>query len=601
MSRRRYRNWWGAVVGWTHYAFHLATLPFAFAVGMLGDAWWNLRMSLERSGVRRWWQVLLFYLLLPFLYLGQFLAWTGMELLQWPRFLNLRYLLEGLPALVVGVGIILTLAVSGASGDLDTRYKDAARRAFFDGDERKLKAQEARAAGQVEVADSYEEQARTAFEAALVYFKALLRNAEKSGAQTDEFRYNVALATYGLGEFARAEAIMNDLAPRHEQGYGPAHYWKAQQIIATAQDSSWLTDAQVHLERAVEWNAAAYDAQITLGRIHLMRVPPAPQSSDRSEIEQWDAVRRQRLEAAERCFQAAVNGNRPEALLLLARVHVIQGRRELARAEAERALAHYSAKEQADLDDIESRLRCAEAHMFLEQMPQAADVLSRGMVIRPDPRYNAALSKVYLVWADMFRRDARSSLVDQHRLLQQAYLADPYSRLLLRRLVVGLRSGPAEAEATRNTLNFLVTQRPDQGLLHFLLAFDALERRQATVAEQHLADAVGKGATVPYQVAELARSLLEGQPIPDLAEAMVSLGLRAWPGDPDLRHCRGFLLAQRRKWSEAMVELEAARKVRPTDNRLLGTLFVVYQNLGLRDEAEAVRRLLMGAEGVAVR
>src|SRR5262249_6324726 len=120
----------------------------------------------------------------------------------WCRSRDFRYLLQGLPALLAGVGVVL-LAVQIAltpRGELVARYQHEARRALQ--------------AGEHSTAQNCSERL------------TVLRGDEP------DVRYGLALVAEAQGQPERARALLASLAPLDRQGYAPPPLWQAKRLLA---------------------------------------------------------------------------------------------------------------------------------------------------------------------------------------------------------------------------------------------------------------------------------------------------------------------------------------------------------------------------------
>src|SRR5262249_45697734 len=110
-------------------------------------------------------------------------------------------LLLGLPALAVGTaaGVITVLSLSIPQADLDTRYLEQGKNAF--------KAKD--------------------YAAALACYERLAPR----GGERPAILFGLAQAAEALGQSDRASLIMEELAPLDRLGYGPAHLWRAVQLL----------------------------------------------------------------------------------------------------------------------------------------------------------------------------------------------------------------------------------------------------------------------------------------------------------------------------------------------------------------------------------
>jgi uncharacterized protein HemY len=118
------------------------------------------------------------------------------------------------------------------------------------------------------------------------------------------------------------------------------------------------------------------------------------------------------------------------------------------------------------------------------------------------------------------------------------------------------------------------------------LAVDASDRGENESAAIYLTRARSLDSRVPQRISEMAHSYVDFPP-PNVQQAMalVEVGLKAWPDDPELRFCRGDLLARNGQWLEALMDLEVAVKAKPGDRNIHRLMAEVYQRLGMPDKA----------------
>lgn len=551
--RRRYRHWWQWPLAPLFWLGDLLLWPVYFLLSTVTNLSWTVRSRLRRGGASFWLGTLLWLPLWPFVELGRFLAWMGGWLLQWPHMLNFRFLLQGLPALLVALGVTVLFAYP-AKTDQDVYLRAAIN------------------------ANESED-----YEAALVYYKSLL----SISPEKEAFRFGLALTYEKLGDYNRARALMEALAPRDRAGYPPAHHWVAIQLLSGPRDAKTIQNAQIHLMRVVEANDNAYEAHATLGKLYLANGDPR-----NAEVHLTKAAPKM-----------------PELWLALARVHVLQGKRETALQEVQRVLSEFEPVEKKRLDAVEARLYCAEALLFLERFSDAAALLQKGLAINSaEHRYGALLSRVNYIWADRLKAtSAGGNVQQQYTLLQRAYLADPSNVLVLRRIVTGLSSAETvEANAMSTMVQELANMHPESAMLRFFIAHDMTVRGQQNLVDSELAQArklAEVDSKAPPQIAELSRFLLDRAsttdvPQPELAFRLVDLGLRCWPDQPDLRHARGYFRARAQRWPEALMDLEAVLAQGHRDRRLHWTLADVYEHLGMSKQAAEHRQQFYGAISV---
>ncbi|HEX4132659.1 MAG TPA: tetratricopeptide repeat protein [Pirellulales bacterium] len=535
--RRFRRSWWGTLedaLAWSvSWIVQMLMLPVVWLSHMQRSIGFFLSRFRRRGGRTNWFLAVPALLMRPVFEFGRLLRWiVDLAIGWWPQ-AQWRFLFQGMPAILfAGLAIV---PIVGPTATKDTQqYYEAARDAFD----------------------------RKDYAAAEVFYRALVQLEPGN----DVFRYNLAKTVEEEGKHDEALAIMTTLAPRDSQGFAPAHLWQAVQLLRDPTGGQAAVElAEAHLLRAVRGRGqVATDAHAFLGQLYLASG---------------------RLKQAEEHFAAATDG-RPELWIALARVHVLQGQREVGRRDAEKALEIYGRLEQSDLDDHESRLFTSEALTFLERFSDAAAVLDKGYKISTDPRYPVALGRVYLTWAEAQRRSPQARTADIQALLIRSFECDPTSRLLLRRLINGLKADGAEAEIVRGVVRAALGRGKSLEVVNVLLSVDASDRGEMDSAQIYLTRARQIDRRVPRLISDMAHSYVDFPP-PSVAQAMglVELGLKIWPDDPDLRSCRGDLNARNGQWLDALMDLEVAVRAKPNDRNLHRLIGEVYQQMGMADKA----------------
>ncbi len=541
MKNRPYRGWrrtwWRRIedgMAWSvSWLIQTASLPFVM-LGRFYSSVLAFRMPFRRrSGRFNWFGFLLALSVRPFIEVGRLFRWVFESFVSWLPHAQWRYFFQGLPAVMLAGAVIVPLLGESSTKD-PQRYFDAAREAF----EHKN------------------------YETAEIFYRALVQ----LQPDNDIFRYNMARTVEASGRRDEASALMNSLAPRDAQGFPLAHLWQALQLLRDPAGGRQSVEfAEAHLLRAVRGRGkVSTDAHALLGQMYL--------ASGR-----W--------KQAEEHFAAAAVG-RPEMWIALARVHVLQGQLDQGRRDAEKALEYYSRLEESDLDNHEARLFAAEALTFLERFGDAAAVLDKGFKVSTDLRYPVALGRVYLTWEESLRRSPKATVEDHQTLLIRAFEYDPTSKLLMRRMINGLRADGAETEIVRGVVRNALGRGKSLSIVNVLLAIDASDRGEMDSASIYLSRARDVDPRVPQRISEIAHSYVDFPPpsVPQ-AMAMVDLGLKVWPNDAELRYCRGDLLARNGQWLDALMDLEIAAKSKPDDRNVHRLIAEVYQRLGMPDKA----------------
>lgn len=507
--------------------------------------------------------------------LGRVLAGAFWGILAWGANLNLRLLLQGLPALVVGAGalVVLTFAVLTPTQEVEAHYWEHAKEA-------------------AKVKD---------------YPEALACYERLADLQNDraDIIYELALAAEADGQLDRCRRLMGQLAAVDHQGYAKAHVWQAIRLMAEANQTQQQRQlAETHLLRALE--AGIEDKEAAhglLGELYMTRG---------------------RLDQAEPHLLIAVK-KKPQVRLRLAMLYASQGNKTRARTEARSAANLYSTVAKADLFAHYARLRWAEAVTFLEDFPGAAAILDEGWTGTGEQFYRPALGRVYATWYDYLGRTGTANQGLRLAVLERGLRCDPKNIALLNRLldVTRMKTDPlrtpsfvgstigwagtakglrlaanvlggsvAEMGQARATLRRLLAQGDVSAQVHFALGVDAWDRGLAKEARLHWERANKLAPDLPVIANNLAWLLLRTAPN-ELPKALdlVNLAIEKNPKEVNFRDTRGHIYLKMGKFKEALEDMEAALPYTPNSAELHKSLAEVYARLELPDMAAEHRRL----------
>jgi tetratricopeptide (TPR) repeat protein len=474
---------------------------------------------------------------LPLLAFRRVIAWFDQSSSQWRSRINLRYLLQGLPAVLVMFAMAIPLVARDKGKNLGT-YEIEAQTALRGGE----------------------------YERAELLYRALVQ----TEPDADEYRFRLALANQGLGRHQIAATMMAELAPENAPGNAAAHYWQAERLMTDLLDAETAKHIENHLRLALQAKSNYPEAQGKLGEFYLLTG---------------------QLDKAEEHLLAGTDEN-PALWIQLARLHVLQGKPVEAQADGQRALEHFKQKAEADLDDANSRLLWAESLVFLDRYDDAARVLSDGVKMSDDPRYSQALGRVFFKWSELLRSQPNVNPLHLYELLVRAYTSSPDNPLLLRRMIQGLRSRGDDAKLVRSVIRTLLDREQSLAILNLLLAIDADFRKQPEEAAEYLAKAAAIDSRAPSIIARMSMTFVEYPPMQyQQAIDVVNLGLSAWPEQTDLLYQRGLVRFRKGSYAEAMVDLNAVAAKRPGDFRAHFLLAKLYQNFGMQEQADKHRAL----------
>lgn len=503
--------------------------------------------------------------------IGFVFMWLYGGIVSWPRMIRLRDLASGLPALI---GTVAAVAVLFFAQKDDAHVVQGYK---FNSDESYAKAQQ----------EPTEEARKAALKLAQFYTRALV----KMNPLEPEYRFNVAYIYQEMGEFSRAQSIMDDLAPRYESGFAKAHLWQADQLLAPDRpirpDS--LDAAEAHLLRALTTYSDKEAIHRRLGELYYFRyLRYDPKSFDVRMPARNEYLRKSEEQLSK---VAALD---PKMALSLAEIRALEGKTQQAELDVQGVVTQLTTRLSSVPDDLETRIQLARAYRMVRRYADAANVLREGQNLRPDIRFDQELSGIYYFQALDIKQRTPAALVDQFAALQHAYVSYPSNNYVTHRFVQALTSGTSEeADVARSALQHLVDNKAPGRMATFLLGFDCLQRKLPVKAGEFFAKAQSMPVdNTPEVIAGLTMAVLTQQVRslnPPLAGKIFEAGLKVWPDDPDLLSVRAQQDLMLRNYPKALGDLKKALERRPHDAKLHEMIATTYERLGLVDQCREHR------------
>ena len=393
------------------------------------------------------------------------------------------------------------------------------------------------------------------FAAADVLYRRL-RQLEPDNAH---YAYCAAMLADAQGRTDECAAIMHRLAPVNKSGYHLAHFWQATKLMAAgsiAVDRAW--EAQSHLLRTLQGDPYHADAHRLLGELWVS----LGASSD----------------ALPHLLAAAPS--HPEMRLLLARVHAGQGRRDEARAQAEQAYAELSARVEAAPKAPRTRLHLSEAAVLTGRFVRAEELL-RGTT---DPAWEtsvrAALAEVYVAWS-------RAPTVNSWNLVDQAFRADPWNVSAVNRAIELCGEAGATGDAARSWRTRIERTDNLPASVHTALGTELWRKDRRDEGLRHLEEAHRLAPQLVEATNNLAWMLAHTSN-ENLSRALelVNSALDQSPGQPNLLDTRITILVKSRCWQDAIGDLWALSRIKPSDASLHLLLADCYVHMNEPELAE---------------
>lgn len=428
---------------------------------------------------------------------------------------------------------------------------------------------------------------RTHLQDALTYSRALV----KLKPDDLNYRFNVGYLQQELGEREAARAIMDELAPRDKNGFAKAHLWHADHLLAPDRPLTpeTLDAAEAHLRRALASYPEPEEVHRRLGELYYFRyVRYNPRVIDPAI-----PAREVYLERADEHLSKITTADAKLALTR-AEIRALRGRTKEAEDDMRAVIADLNKQLRDVPDDVEKRIRLAQAHRMVREFDKAVEVLEVGRRLRPDERLGNELGAVHHFQALDLKQRVPNSLSAQFAALRKAYLAFPTNNYVAYRFVQALSStDDEEAEIARTTLQELVDDEAPGQMAPLLLGFDYTRRNLPTKSDAYLGLVrSAKPDKTPEVIAGLATAVLNGQVKslkPTDAHQLFEMCRRVWPDDPDLLMVQAQQNLMLRDYAKALADLNKALEHRPNDVKINEMLAETYERIGQHDAARKHR------------
>jgi tetratricopeptide (TPR) repeat protein len=525
----------------------------------------------------RWRSRLLFWVVFyPSHLVASAVVHAGHLLTEWWHHRNLLYLLQGLPALALFVGLLtLGAVVAGQDrGLLADDYHIQAHRSVAE-------------AGQLLRSNKDAKPALAM--AQTCYLRLGVLQPEKV-----ENRYGQAQVLELLKQPAAADAVLRSIAPADRPGYGPAHLWLADKIWAALQappaagekprTAELLRAYERHLLHALQWKTEPVTTEAHKRLYNLYR-----QTSRLPEAEKELAL------AAERV---------PELRLDLAGWNLAQGKKDQAQRNAQAAAQAFRKRLDDNDTDHVARAGLIRCDLMTGDYAAAQELAQRGIALaneKPEllTAYRVELARVLVAWYDAKTADPKSAPAERFALLEQVMAIFPDSPDLLQRLVTFIRQTGPEGEKVRQKFRDLTAEGKPSAVAHLVLGTDAWQRDKPAEARYHWEKALQLSPGTPQVANNLAWVLAHYPPVDvDRALSLIDAALKQVPGDPRLHGTRGHILAKLDRHKEALEELEIAKVAYPNDAKLFRQLAESCAKLSLDKMAADYKQR---AEALAVK
>lgn len=406
------------------------------------------------------------------------------------------------------------------------------------------------------------------FELAKTYFKRIL--SEGTLTRPRSFQWFQILAE--TNESARAEQVLNQLAPDDSAGYGPAHRIKALVISSQLQDGDndvqVLTQLRNHLENSDDTSPQIQQAWAN----YYYSVENYP-----------DAIA---------ALKKAAVAN-PIYYQDIANIYKQQGSITASNDTLKLAEKEFEKLLQKDELNHAVRVRLASVKAELEDSKGAENLLQQGIRIQPDPYIRRAMSQFYVMQHDLARKDD-ADVATQMDSLMQAINFDPnfspvYDRML--RLFLDAKKSPEDSDRIEKAFQAVVTSENPTPLAHFALSNILWQKNELTKAKKHLEQANLLGNDIGLVMNNLAWMIAHSDD-PDLERALnlATTAVEQNPKNGQFRDTLGTVYFKQSRYQDAVVEFQRSLKDVRDKAAVHQKMVVCYENLGMDELAASHRK-----------
>lgn len=344
-QRRRYQGWFAPLYrlrdsildGWDSLT--------RFASRVFNFRW--LTTSLSSWVQYLWWAVRYPFYLLSWL-LGQ--LWS--VLVAWWQIRNFRYLIQGLPALIGIIFIVIVTAYTYLRADdgLQEMYTRQAVDARLHADRNRAR----------------------------LCYERLMQLQFSGDPRRLETQYELGRLSEELGQKHRSLSLLQELAnPENDEGYPDAHLARAKAIFQQSRrQKEDLLLMEKHLRRALKKQPEHQSVNGFIGMILALQ--------GRTD----EAIP----------FLLKSRPDDVDARLTLAKIYKMQGNQQQANLFVEPLINYLKNHASGEIDDVRYRMTLANAYMQIDEFENAIKVLETGYAMKKSDFFKISLSNCYMNW-----------------------------------------------------------------------------------------------------------------------------------------------------------------------------------------------------------
>jgi tetratricopeptide (TPR) repeat protein len=362
----------------------------------------------------------------PFWVMGWLMRQAWSVLVAWWQIRNFRYLIQGLPALI---GIIFIIVIASYTW---LRSDDGLQELYI------RQATEARM--------------RADRNRARLCYERLMQLQYVGDPRRLETQYHLGRLALDLNQRERSRSLLAELAnPDNDDGYPDAHLEKAMGLLRSKPNKTNedLDLIERHLRRALKKEPDHKTVNGVLGQV---------------------LANRGRFEEAIACLIKSDKRD-VESRLTLARIYKAQGNTAQAMLYIDPLLDWLKSNAQGEIDDVRYRVTLASVYMELDDFTEAENVLKRAHDLKPSEFFRMTLSNCYVKWFEKLARMPPNPQREREMLerLIQAMNADSTNLIALKYFVRVMNTAGPDSDERRRALQLLLAMRGNNAYLHLYL------------------------------------------------------------------------------------------------------------------------------------
>lgn len=508
--------------------------PLYSMMDSMGQGWWNLKRFFSKlfdfrwltSSLVSWLQYFWNAAKYPFIVLNSLLHQCWNVLVAWWQIRNFRYLIQGLPALIAIIFIIIIACYTWLRSD------DGIQELYL------RQANDARL--------------RSDKQRAQLCYERLMQLQYTGDPRRLETQFNLGQLALELQQYQRSRSLLEELSnPDNDEGYADAHIQRARMIFQTSRRTKEDLDLmEKHLRRALKKQSENKTANGLLGIILWMRG---------------------RNDEAILCLQKS-DPQDVAARITLAKIHKAMGNLQQAALYVDPLIDYLKNHANGEIDDVRFRSTLADAYMQMDQYEDAIKVLENAYAMKKSDFFKMALSNSYTEWFKKLTPLQQTPERERQKLdcLVRALEWDNTNVQALKFLVLYMNTSGNDSAERDRAHRMLTALRGNNAYLHLWLGEKLMDQGKFDEAKQEWDMAYKLNPDSPTIANNFAWILTQGSSTPPLSLApdllkaeriMNQVISRASADDvnkPYYHGTRGTIYMKMGRYQEALTDLVAA-------------------------------------------